>query len=135
LSVFSEPTTLQFGWSFAESRTAAVALLLCRFCEKKDSVISLRQSNGDIGDQVETKTCLSKQASLVTKSVSIELIVRTTDIIVDYYRATEVNLPALAGQLGATNAIPIIYVPLSMITHIAAFYLLVRAPGGNSRVG
>jgi hypothetical protein len=28
--------------------------------------------------------------------------------------------------LGATYAIPIIYVPLLMITHIVAFYLLVR---------
>jgi hypothetical protein len=52
-----------------------------------------------------------------------------TDIIVDYYHATRVDLPAMAGQLGSTYAIPIIYVPLLMITHIAAFYLLVRAPG------
>jgi len=28
--------------------------------------------------------------------------------------------------LGATYAIPIIYVPLLMITHVAAFYLLAR---------
>jgi hypothetical protein len=32
----------------------------------------------------------------------------------------------LAGQLGATYAIPIIYVPVLMITHVAAFYLLLR---------
>ena len=36
------------------------------------------------------------------------------------------GLPALAGELGATYAIPIIYVPLLMITHVAAFYLLAR---------
>jgi hypothetical protein len=30
------------------------------------------------------------------------------------------------GQLGATYAIPIIYVPALMITHVVAFYLLVR---------
>jgi hypothetical protein len=30
--------------------------------------------------------------------------------------------------LGVTYAIPVIYVPLLMITHIAAFYLLARAP-------
>jgi hypothetical protein len=29
--------------------------------------------------------------------------------------------------LGATYAIPIIYVPVLMITHFAAFYLLVRS--------
>jgi hypothetical protein len=52
-----------------------------------------------------------------------------TDIIGDYYYATRVDLPAMAGQLGGTYAIAIIYVPLLMITHIAAFYLLVRAPG------
>jgi hypothetical protein len=28
--------------------------------------------------------------------------------------------------LGATYAIPIIYVPASMITHVEAFYLLLR---------
>ena len=48
------------------------------------------------------------------------------DIIVDYYHGIEVGLPALAGELGATYAIPIIYVPLLMITHVAAFYLLAR---------
>jgi len=32
----------------------------------------------------------------------------------------------LAGELGATHAIPIVYVPLLMITHVAAFYLLLR---------
>jgi len=49
------------------------------------------------------------------------------DIIVDYYHGVEFDLPALAGELGATYAIPIIYVPVLMITHFAAFYLLVRS--------
>ena len=48
------------------------------------------------------------------------------DIIVDYYHGTTLGLPALAGQLGGTYAIPIIYVPLLMITHVVAFYLLLR---------
>jgi hypothetical protein len=56
-------------------------------------------------------------------------LVGATDIIFDYYHATQVGLPAMAGQLGATYAIPIVYVPLLMITHVAAFYLLMRAPG------
>jgi len=54
-------------------------------------------------------------------------IVGTADLLIDYYNATAGGLPAIAGQLGATYAIPIIYVPLLMITHIAAFYLLLRS--------
>lgn len=50
----------------------------------------------------------------------------TVDLIVDYYHAVQIGLPARAGELGATYAIPIIYVPLLMITHIAAFYFLLR---------
>jgi hypothetical protein len=53
-------------------------------------------------------------------------LVGTADIIVDYYHGNEVGLPALAGELGAAYAIPIIYVPVLMITHVAAFYLLAR---------
>jgi hypothetical protein len=53
-------------------------------------------------------------------------IVGTADLIIDYYDATQLGLPALAGELGSTYAIPIIYVPLLMITHAAAFYLLAR---------
>lgn len=52
--------------------------------------------------------------------------VGAADIIADYYHAIQAGLPALAGELGATYAIPIIYVPLLMITHVAAFYLLAR---------
>ena len=53
-------------------------------------------------------------------------VVGVVDLVVDYYHATQLNLPAMAGQLGSAYAIPIIYVPLLMITHVAAFYLLVR---------
>jgi hypothetical protein len=53
-------------------------------------------------------------------------LVGVTDIIVDYYHGNQLGLPALAGELGATYAIPIIYVPVLMITHVVAFYLLVR---------
>lgn len=51
-------------------------------------------------------------------------LVGIADLILDYYHATQAGLPALAGQLGATYAIAILYVPLLMITHVAAFYLL-----------
>jgi hypothetical protein len=36
----------------------------------------------------------------------------------------------VAGELGAAYAIPIIYVPLLMITDFAAFYLLLRRQPG-----
>ena len=53
-------------------------------------------------------------------------VVGTTDLLLDYYHAIQVGLPAHAGELGATYAIPVIYVPLLMITHVTAFYLLLR---------
>ena|SRR5215472_14997273 len=54
-------------------------------------------------------------------------LVGAVDIILDYYRATQAGLPALAGELGAAYVIPIIYVPVLMITHVVAFWLLARA--------
>jgi hypothetical protein len=54
-------------------------------------------------------------------------VVGTADLILDYYHAVRVGLPAMVGQLGATYVIPVIYVPALMITHIAAFYLLLRS--------
>jgi hypothetical protein len=50
------------------------------------------------------------------------------DILADYYHGNQLGLAPLAGQLAATYWIPIIYVPLLMITHVAAFYLLLRQP-------
>ena len=61
-------------------------------------------------------------------------VVGVVDLIVNYYHATQLGLPALAGELGATYAIPIIYVPLLMITHVAAFYLLARPQPTVARV-
>ena len=57
-------------------------------------------------------------------------LVGAIDLIVDYYHATRLGLPAIAGQLGSAYAIPIIYVPLLMITHVVAFYFLL--PPRNS---
>jgi hypothetical protein len=48
------------------------------------------------------------------------------DLLGDYTLATLANLPARAGEFGSTYAIPIIYVPLLMITHVVSFYLLMR---------
>jgi hypothetical protein len=71
--------------------------------------------------------------------------VGAADIIVDYYHGTQVGLANFAGELGATYAIPIIYVPLLMITNVFAFYLLLRPkprstitasrPGGAAQPG
>jgi hypothetical protein len=55
-------------------------------------------------------------------------VVGAVDLVVDYYHGIEVGLPALAGQLGAAYAIPILYVPLLMITHVVAIDWLV-GPG------
>ena len=53
-------------------------------------------------------------------------VVGAGDIFIDYYHATQINLPAIAGELGATYAIPIIYVPILMITHVLSLYWLMR---------
>ena len=61
-------------------------------------------------------------------------LVGAVDILLDYYHAIHVGLPALAGQLGAAYAIPILYVPMLMITHIVALYWLVRPQPKAARV-
>jgi hypothetical protein len=54
-------------------------------------------------------------------------LVGAADLILNYYHAVQIGLPAMAGEFSATYAIPIIYVPLLMITHIVAFYFLLRS--------
>jgi hypothetical protein len=54
-------------------------------------------------------------------------LVGVIDLLGDYTLATLADLPAQAGQFGSTYAIPIVYVPILMITHVAAFYLLMRS--------
>lgn len=61
-------------------------------------------------------------------------LVGATDILVDYYHAVRLGLANVAGQLGAIYAIPIIYVPLLMITHVVALYWLVRPHPATSHV-
>jgi hypothetical protein len=61
-------------------------------------------------------------------------VVGMLDLIVDYYHGSTLNLPALSGELGAAYAIPVLYVPLLMITHCAAFCLMVRHRRGASRL-
>lgn len=53
-------------------------------------------------------------------------VVGLGDLLLAYYHAIRSGLPEVAGQLGAAYAIPILYVPLLMTSHIAAFCLLLR---------
>ncbi|WP_433983849.1 hypothetical protein RBB78_24545 [Tunturiibacter empetritectus] len=54
-------------------------------------------------------------------------LVGTIDLLLDYHHATSGGLRAMPGELGAAFVIPVLIVPLLMITHIAAFYLLYRS--------
>src|SRR5258708_19918742 len=52
-------------------------------------------------------------------------VVGTADLILNYYHAVQVGLPALAGELGATYAIPITHLPLLLFTTpLPSFFLL-----------
>jgi hypothetical protein len=53
-------------------------------------------------------------------------LVGIADILNDYYHAIMANLAATAGDLGAMYAIPILYVPILVITHVVALYWLAR---------
>jgi len=55
------------------------------------------------------------------------------DLVLNYYHAVHAGLPEVAGQLGATYFVPIIYVPLLMITHICAIYWLWPVKGSRNR--
>ena len=62
-------------------------------------------------------------------------VVGLADLLLAYAHAIQLGVPEVAGQLGAAYAIPILYVPLLAITHVAAFALLARparraAPAG-----
>jgi hypothetical protein len=59
-------------------------------------------------------------------------VVGAADILIDYAHGVQFGLPEIAGQLGATYAIPVLYVPLLMITHVTALVLAVRRPQGEA---
>ena len=46
------------------------------------------------------------------------------DLLFNYFHAIQLGLPEVAGQLGAAYAVPILYVPLLMITHVVSVYWL-----------
>jgi hypothetical protein len=49
------------------------------------------------------------------------------DLIGDYVHAIQFGLPEMAGELHSLYAVPVIYVPLLMITHVAAMGLVLRS--------
>jgi hypothetical protein len=53
-------------------------------------------------------------------------LVGVADLFADYYNAVRLGVPQIAGEFGSTYWIPITYVPILMITHAVAFYLLLR---------
>ncbi|HEY2123817.1 MAG TPA: hypothetical protein VGG94_00015 [Chthoniobacterales bacterium] len=53
-------------------------------------------------------------------------LVGLADLVMDTTIAVRTNLPSAAGQLGAGYAIPILYVPALVLTHLFAFWLLLR---------
>ena len=61
-------------------------------------------------------------------------LVGVVDLVLNYYHASQIGLPAVAGQLGSAYVIPVIYVPALMITHVVACYLLVRPQPKTSRI-
>jgi hypothetical protein len=61
-------------------------------------------------------------------------IVGTIDLLFDYHHATSGGLRAMPGELGAAYVIPVLIVPVLMITHMAAFYLLIRSRPRASQI-
>jgi len=60
-------------------------------------------------------------------------LVGLVDLVNATVRAVSVNLPSVAGQLGAGYAIPMLYVPALFWTHVLAFWLLLRSRRAPAR--
>lgn len=54
-------------------------------------------------------------------------LVGSIDLVCDYFYAARLHLPEASGQLGLAYLIPILYVPVLVMTHLAAFALMIRA--------
>jgi len=61
-------------------------------------------------------------------------IVGLADIIIDTAAAVRIDLPSIAGQLGAGYAIPMLYVPALFWLHIVALRLLLRPERASNRL-
>lgn len=60
-------------------------------------------------------------------------LVGLADLVIDTARAVSVNLPSVAGQLGAGYVILMLYVPALFWTHLLALWLLVRRERAPAR--
>ena len=60
-------------------------------------------------------------------------LVGIADLVTDYANATLLGLPEHAGELRAMYWIPILYVPILMITHVAALVLMLRHEASSTR--
>lgn len=60
-------------------------------------------------------------------------LVGLADLVIDTARAISVNLPSVAGQLGAGYAIPMLYVPALFWVHLLAFWMLLRPGSVHTR--
>ena len=60
-------------------------------------------------------------------------VVGVVDLVMNYAHAIQAGVPAAPGELGSAYAIPVIYVPLLMITHVAAVALMARSMGKQRR--
>jgi hypothetical protein len=58
-------------------------------------------------------------------------LVGVTDLFLAYFNAMRSGMPAMAEQLGALYVIPVVYVPMLMITHGLALTWLVRGASGG----
>ena len=56
-------------------------------------------------------------------------VVGFVDLVMDYAHAIQAGVPESPGELGAAYAIPILYVSLLMITHVASIRLALRSIG------
>jgi hypothetical protein len=57
----------------------------------------------------------------------------TIDLLLNYRNAVMTGVGAMPGELGGAFVIPVIIVPALMVTHIAAYYLLIRSGLGTYR--
>jgi len=53
-------------------------------------------------------------------------LVGLADVVIDTVNAVRLDLPSMAGQLGAGYAIPMLYVPALVWMHVLALWLLLR---------
>ena len=74
----------------------------------------------------------SLRTKLATPLVWIFNIVGTADLLYAFYQGSLISLPNNPGLLGAAYFIPILGVPLLLITHFLAFRLLMRKQSTSS---